>query len=269
MRKTLTLFTACIIAVFVMLQINQQKALSYDGGAPSGYANDPASGSKNCTQCHGGSASTVTGWITSNIPGAGYTPGTAYQITVTMTGTGGNKGFSVSPQSSSGSFLGTLTAGTGTGLNGTNHYVRSTGSGVTTNPMSWTFGWTSPATGLGPVTFYGAFAIGTGTTKITSYTVTEALTGMTEAEENNMAMTVYPNPSTEGVTVSYTLTSSEQVSINLFNLDGQKVACLMNCEQQKGSYSRTFNLKDMVSKGMYLIELKTNGTSLLEKIIVQ
>jgi hypothetical protein len=52
----------------------------YPTGAPPSKTGSPGDGS-NCTECHGGTPSTVAGWITSNIPVNGYTPGQTYQIT--------------------------------------------------------------------------------------------------------------------------------------------------------------------------------------------
>ena len=78
--------------------------MQYPGAAPAGYTGSPSDG-HNCTSCHGGTATTATGILSSNIPMAGYTPGASYTITVTLTGPGA-KGFEVSPQNASGTLLG-------------------------------------------------------------------------------------------------------------------------------------------------------------------
>jgi len=267
MIKKITITLAIAVVAIIVFSLSGKFAFSYDGGAPSAHANDPASGSANCTSCHGGTAATVTGWITSNIPAAGYTPGTTYTITTPSTGTGGNKGFEISPQSASGAYLGTLIAGTGTGLTGSNHYIRSTGSGITTNPMTWTFTWTAPATGLGPVGFYGAYAIGTGTTKITSYIVSENTSGITEASVKT-GFSIYPNPVVDNMNISYTLSASSKVAINLYSLDGKKVAELSNKEQTSGTFTEKINIKDLNLKGIYLVELKTGDKTTLQKVVI-
>jgi len=130
----------------------------YPTGAPPAKTGSPGDGS-NCTECHGGTATSVTGWITSNIPSGGYTPGQTYQITATNQLTGSGKfGFEVSPQNAAGTLLGTLAAGTNSQLVGSNKYVTHTNANTTVS--SWTFNWTAPAAGTGTVTFYGAFAKG-------------------------------------------------------------------------------------------------------------
>lgn len=270
MKKKIGITIGIIVALALCFQGFQKFAMSYDGGAPAGYANDPAGGNLNCNNCHAGTTTSVTGWITSNIPVTGYVPGTTYTITATSTGTGGNKGFEISPQTSAGLFRGTLIAGTGTGLTGSSHYIRSTGTGITTNPMVWTFTWTAPATGLGPVTFYGAFAIGagTGTCYITSYTVNESSVGIKETSSAS-DFSIYPNPVKDKFYMNYFVSSDSKVQISVYTLDGKKVASLSDKKQPAGTYSEQFNVKDILTKGVYIVELKINDKSTLEKISVE
>lgn len=129
----------------------------YPTGAPAGKTGSPGDGA-NCTECHGGTATTTAGQITSNIPPSGYVPGTTYQITATnpLTNTG-KMGFEISPQNTAGAQKGTLVAGSGSQLvGGGTKYITHTNANTTTN--TWTFGWIAPAAGSGAVTFYGAFA---------------------------------------------------------------------------------------------------------------
>ena len=142
----------------------------YPSGAPAGYTGSPGDG-KNCTQCHNGSASNVADWITSDIPPEGYTPGTNYSITVTVTGSGW-KGFEVSPQNVPGDLLGTLTAGANNHLTGSGKYVTQNARS-NANPATWSFTWTAPAAGTGPVTFYGAFCVSEPVTKLCTLDVNE------------------------------------------------------------------------------------------------
>jgi hypothetical protein len=128
----------------------------YPTGAPAAKTGSPGDGA-NCTECHGGTATTTAGQITSNIPVTGYVPGATYQITATNPLTGSGKlGFEVSPQNVAGTLLGTLVAGSGSQLVGSNKYVTHSNANSTTN--TWTFSWIAPVAGTGPVTFYGAFA---------------------------------------------------------------------------------------------------------------
>lgn len=155
MKKSLTILVLGIIV------IGLSSFLPYPGGAPSpyNYSGSPADG-RDCSYCHG-NMTTASGWITSNIPVSGYIPGTTYQITATNTISGSGKyGFEVSPQSPSGTLLGTLTAGTNSKVVGSGKWI--TQSSSSTSVTSWTFSWTAPAAGTGTVTFYGSFARSTG-----------------------------------------------------------------------------------------------------------
>jgi hypothetical protein len=144
---------------------------AYPSGAPAGYTGSPGDG-QHCQSCHGGSNATVSGWITSNIPSAGYTGGVTYTITATVSGSG-KKGFEISPQSTSGLQLGTLAAGTNNHLVGGTKYVTQNSAGSTSGTVVYNFSWIAPAAGTGTVTFYGAFTVGKTNTKLSTMVVNE------------------------------------------------------------------------------------------------
>ena len=151
-----------LTAVFVTLTLSfiSTITISLPTGAPAAVANDPASGSSNCTNCHAGTPTAVTGWITSNIPASGYIPGTTYTITGTITSAGRTIfGFEISPQSPNGALVGSLiiTNATATKVVSLKYVTHTQAGNSGTNTRSWSFDWTAPATGVGPVTFYGSF----------------------------------------------------------------------------------------------------------------
>lgn len=168
MSTTLRIFS--VLALLAYSVVNATCCFGHSNGAPSGYSGSPGDG-KSCTQCHGGSASNVTGWITTNIPPQGYSAGNTYTVTVTFSGSGG-KGFEVSPQNVAGVQLGTLVAGTGSKLVGGTKYCTHS-SKINSSPATWVFSWTAPAAGTGYVNFYAAYAITENITKIENITVPE------------------------------------------------------------------------------------------------
>lgn len=170
MKSRTLLLLIIVTCAFVLTSF----VVLYPTGAPPAKTGSPGDGS-DCTQCHGGTAGNATGWITSNIPADGYTPGQVYQITATNQISGSGKyGFEVSPQNVAGNLLGTLTAGPNTQLVGSNKYVTHTNANTSLN--SWTFSWTAPAAGTGQVKFYGAFAKGKpGPVMLSTLTVNEAV----------------------------------------------------------------------------------------------
>src|ERR1035437_3570961 len=133
-------------------------------GPAAGYTGSPGDGiSCDNPSCHSGSAVTnVTGWITSNIPVAGYMGGTTYTVTATATYAGKVKfGFQVSPQDANGVQKGTLvvTDAAHTQLTGGTKYIEHNLSGTTgtTGSHTWSFNWVAPPQGSGTATLYGAF----------------------------------------------------------------------------------------------------------------
>jgi len=190
--KKIVLSLFLLFVVFSVFNLLAPNAISNPTGAPAGNTGSPSDATTCAESCHGGSAVTQAGLITSTIPTAGYTPGTTYTITATSTGAG-DKGFQISPQNISGTLLGSLISGTGSQIVGIKYITHTIPK--TTTTATWTFQWTAPAAGTGSVTFYGAFAITQSTTKkstlvvneavvvaapsITSFTPTSALVGTT------------------------------------------------------------------------------------------
>ncbi len=203
MRRSLLLISPAILAAaFLFTAFGSGDNSDYPGGSPGGYSGSPGDG-HNCSisSCHGGSATNVTGWITSNVPADGYTPGATYTITATATGSG-KKGFEISPQSVSGSLLGVLTHGSGNKLCNGNKAVTHSSS-VSGSSATWTFSWTAPAAGTGSVTFYGAFAVTEPVTKLSTMVVNEATSLPLTATATAMPSTICAGQSSQlGVNVS-------------------------------------------------------------------
>jgi hypothetical protein len=176
MKTSRFLLALPVAAVLLLIS----SSVMYPSGAPAAKTGSPGDGA-NCSECHGSSATTTTGLITSNIPADGYVAGQTYQITATNSMTGSGKyGFEVSPQNATGTQLGTLVAGTGSKLVGGTKYVTQSSANSTTHV--WTFGWVAPVAGTGAVTFYGAFARNyTGATTLSTLTVQEAAVSLPAA----------------------------------------------------------------------------------------
>lgn len=237
--------------------------LKYPNGAPAGYTGSPGDG-QNCTSCHNGGASAVFGWITSNVPTAGYTPGVAYTITITVSGSG-SKGFEASPQNATGTLLGTLIAGTGSKLVGGNKYVTHS-SAKNSNPAVWTFTWTAPAAGAGLVTIYGAMTVSKPVTKLSTLIIPENInTSIPEPEA--FSFRIFPNPAREKVTFNYQNYQSFTVKFDLLNTSGQVMQTFLSEFQDPGEKSVTVSIKDLVKPGAYFIRM-AHGTVIVTKKLV-
>lgn len=78
---------------------------------------------------------------------------------------------------------------------------------------------------------------------------------------------VYPNPSRDDVTIKYELSKPSKVSIDLYNLMGEKtqiISPLIN--QEKGIFQHLINLREL-SNGIYLIKFSINNNKNYIKLI--
>lgn len=211
-----TLFTMLSFAAVVVLMAFSEPLKNSSGALP-GHTGSPGD-NKDCTACHPGTASPVSGVFSSDIPENGYMPGESYTITVTTSGSG-RKGFQVSPQNTVGDLLGTLAAGSGNKLVGNNKYVTHS-AGVTSQTAEWSFTWTAPEAGTGEVVFYGAFVIGQPNVSASTMQVQEdESTGIGEAVNNTFSM--YTDPVNNRIVFIYHLPEPSLVQFRLFDLSGR------------------------------------------------
>jgi hypothetical protein len=78
---------------------------------------------------------------------------------------------------------------------------------------------------------------------------------------------IYPNPFNPIVTIEYMLTGKAKVNIDVFNIRGQKVADLLNEDQEAGEYSRIWDASGMNS-GIYFIRLLSGTYEKTSKVVL-
>lgn len=184
------------------------------GGSPGGKTGSPGDGGATCIQCHSGANQQASGWITSNIPGTGYIPGQTYTITASATHSGALRyGFELTAEDAASAKKGTfvITNAAETKLVNNAKAVTHTSGGTTPSGSgkTWSFDWTAPVTGTGPVTFYGAFnaANGNGSTSgdviyVSSLQADEFSTGITDNTADAVGLKAYPNPFSDHLSLS-------------------------------------------------------------------
>lgn len=77
----------------------------------------------------------------------------------------------------------------------------------------------------------------------------------------------YPNPFNPSTRINYSLETSGEVTLSVYNLLGQEVMVLVNDTQAGGSHVVDFDASGMAS-GMYLYELKTNDKTAVRKMLL-
>jgi hypothetical protein len=79
---------------------------------------------------------------------------------------------------------------------------------------------------------------------------------------------LYPNPAQNQTTLSYTLSSSSNVTLNIFDMNGRLISSLEKGRQAAGLHTQEISLSGL-EKGVYMIQIITNQTSEAAKLIVQ
>lgn len=280
MFRKLLLATFTLLVITGIISSTSDNAHSNASGAPPGNSGSPAD-NKTCAQigCHPGTASAIADIISSDVPSTGYVPGTTYTISATVTDPSIVKfGFEISPQSSTGTLLGTMAiinTTTTKFASTTNKYVthKSSGTSFPGHTGNWSFLWTAPGSGTGDVTFYGAFNFsnnnGSSTGDVihtSTLTVNEGFgVGIGETDDIT-TFNLFPNPVVNQVNINYTVEQQKRIVISLLNLSGQVVSVLKNEIATSGNYSQTFSM-EQYPKGIYLLEIKSGDYNTTRKII--
>ena len=277
----------CIIIVLFALPVLAFVDITSNGAPPSstGAPEEP-----NCTKsgCHqdfavnsgpGAPNLTITGNPTS------YTPGNTYTLTANITQSNlvrfGFQVVAIADRDSSNVGTFQVTEGSrtqiipGFGSLSNRNYMTYTFAGsaaLSTGLGQWTFNWTAPAMDVGPVTFYlAAIAANNDGTDMGDYGYTKSLK-LSSLTSGIQAQTIsrteiFPNPVTENVTISCFLNNQGIFSIELFNIQGQKLEDLYSGNCSGGMFFKTFQ---MISypEGCYFIRLTQGDKSVIKKLFV-
>lgn len=140
-KKFLYIITPCFLFVLYMM-------LSSSSGGINGQS------VAGCT-CHGSVSNNTLVTIT-GLPAGGYTNGTVYPITISVTNTTlvGTTPFGLRDGFNLTATTGAFTAIAGTALNGATEIRHTTPKAPVSGTASWTFNWTAPASGNASVAFF-------------------------------------------------------------------------------------------------------------------
>jgi hypothetical protein len=78
----------------------------------------------------------------------------------------------------------------------------------------------------------------------------------------------YPNPLISETTLSYHIAATELVSLEIYNIRGQKIKTLVHGFQNEGRYAITWKTENVPS-GLYFCRLKAGDYSDTKKILLQ
>jgi len=97
--------------------------------------------------------------------------------------------------------------------------------------------------------------------------LSDNIIGIYKYNNLNMSLSNYPNPMNNSTNIIYTLPSSTNVELNVYNITGNKISTLINSEQSTGKYKVEWNGSGL-SNGLYYLQLKTNAGVVTNKIII-
>lgn len=250
--------------------------IDFSSGSPGAKTGSPADGAT-CTQCHAGTANPVEGWITSDIPATGYMPGETYTITATGSHEAVVKfGFEVTAEDNNDAKTGTFIVTNAAENILTNNDAAITHQSDGTNPTGdmriWTFDWTAPTESTGDITFYGAFNAtnGDGGTSgdvvyTSNYTVMEHQVGINEFGNEEIAVSIFPNPFTDYIRVSLKDAKKQVSGIQLFNQAGSLVK---QASVSSNSNEWQLDVNDL-NTGLYFVVLETADNEKVSKSIIK
>lgn len=69
--------------------------------------------------------------------------------------------------------------------------------------------------------------------------------------------------------IEYTLSQGALVTIDLFDLEGKKIAALLNSKQSIGKHVQLVNLSDKIlTTGLYFIRLQVNDHVVTSRLVI-
>jgi len=283
----------CFFMITVLVLVTTNNVNSKITSPPAGNSGDPVT-NNNCggSGCHVMPAlspgandyaiSIGTGSPTTPLQGFVYTPNTVYNMAFIINliaTTNPFYGFQIVALDAANAKAGTMQATnlvtTQINTSGTRQYM---GHHTANNNHNWSYKWTSPTAGTGPVIFYFAYNVCNASSATpnspqgTIYNgvipIQEAPAAIDDIASKVSDLNIFPNPISNELSVSFNLKETETVSSQLYSLDGKEVNQLMNEKVSEGNFMRVFNTNNLPS-GIYLLQLNVGGASIIKKIIKQ
>ncbi len=110
-----------------------------------------------------------------------------------------------------------------------------------------------------------------GSTTVSNFTMTQSVTAVKSHVSNTPSNFVlennYPNPFNPSTIIGFSVPYSTHVTLDIFNVLGQKVATLVNKNLSAGQYNYSFDASRFAS-GVYLYRLQTDNFVSVKKMIL-
>ena len=88
-----------------------------------------------------------------------------------------------------------------------------------------------------------------------------------EVKKNNFQLSIFPNPVSETLSVSYYLPQNSDVTFDIYNMLGAKVKTIVFEKQTQGKHESPLDF-DNLSNGVYFLKITSAGSSEIVKLNV-
>ncbi len=85
----------------------------------------------------------------------------------------------------------------------------------------------------------------------------------------DLQFNIQPNPVSDNTIISFNLTKSENVKLNVMNLLGQEMINVADGNLSAGQYKYVVNRADFGNAGFYIVKINVDGNIITKKIIVK
>jgi hypothetical protein len=233
-----------------------------------------APGESNCTSCHSGSTqsgasiNTLT-LLSGTTPVTFYTPGSTYNVGLTMTPNPTRRGFQAVAMNSSDAVVGTFTALVGARI------VSNRAMHSSTADAAWTWKWTAPSTDVGTVTFYvatmkaGGSSNQTGDVVYLSQHVIGSAASISEEIIDKYNFSAGYSATDNSVLMNFNSLVQGDMYFNLIDLSGRSVFTYSMGQSVVGKNSEKIVLPEDLKNGMYVVNMFVNNNAMEKKIIIQ
>lgn len=93
-------------------------------------------------------------------------------------------------------------------------------------------------------------------------------TGVNELTKS-VKLALYPNPSSAETTLSFHLSESASVQINVVDVLGKVVLPVVNTTYSNGEHTVVLNKEEALSKGIYFVDITLNGAKMSKKLLIE
>lgn len=92
--------------------------------------------------------------------------------------------------------------------------------------------------------------------------------GINNAEKQEASLSIYPSPAKGVANISYELKNNSDVTLEVYDIVGNKVAVVENLAKQAGAYQTQFNVQQL-NAGIYLVKLNAEGHVSTTRIVIE